>query len=275
MSRTRPTPSEFLASPYDPQLEHEFFARIMLPNGSSKRTWEHRLDDVNALLLPYVKQLASPVRILDVAASSGISSAEWYEQLASAGIQFSLTATDLTVNAFHLKLGLAEAILDKELNFIHLSFAGRGMRPNVALPLGIITVLLKKYLVFRMANGAKYILPIKLVTKRLLEGAFALIEDDLLKDNGLEQTFDVIRAANILNLSYFPESILRRIISNLKARLSDNGLLIVCRTKADRSNHCTVFRFRMGAFTPLAKIGDGSEVEHLVMHATLQLRHQG
>ena len=264
MSRTRPTPSEFLASPYDPQLEREFFGRIVLPNGIVKKTSEHRLDDVNALLLPYVKELASPVRILDAAASSGISSAEWYEQLASAGIQFILTATDLTVNAFHLKLERAEAILDKEMNFIHLSFAGRGMRPKVALPLGVITGLLKKYLAFRMARGAKCILPIKLVTKRLPEGAFALIEDDLLKDNGLEQTFDVIRAANILNLSHFPESILRRIISNLKARLSDNGLLIVCRTKADRSNHCTVFRFRVGAFTPLARIGDGSEVEHLV-----------
>jgi len=74
----------------------------------------------------------------------------------------------------------------------------------------------------------------------------------------------VIRAANILNVSYFSESILRRMISNLKMRLSKHGLLIVCRTKADRSNHGTIFQLQGDSFTALGRIGDGSEVEHLV-----------
>src|SRR5258706_4630789 len=264
MSRTHPTPSEFLASRYDPHLEREFFSRIMLPNGSVKSTSEHRLDDLNVLLLPYVKQLQSPVRILDVAASSGVSSAEWHEQLTSEGVQFSLTATDLTVNAYHLKLRLAEAILDKKLNFIHLSLARRGMPPKAPWPIGFIPSLLKRYLAFRMARGANYNVPIKLLTKRLRNGNFAIVEDDLLNGDGLQEGFDVIRAANILNVSYFSESILRRMISNLKMRLSKHGLLIVCRTKADRSNHATVFQLNGDSFTPLVRIGDGSEVEHLV-----------
>jgi len=264
MSRTHPTPSEFIASRYDPQLEREFFSRIMLPNGSVKSTSEHRLDDLNVLLLPYVKQLQSPVRILDVAASSGVSSAEWHEQLTSEGVQFSLTATDLTVNAYHLKLGLTEAILDKKLNFIHLSFAGRGMPPKAPWPMGFIPSLLKRYLAFRMAYGANYRVPIKLLTKRLRNGNFAIVEDDLLNGDGLKEDFDVIRAANILNVSYFSESILRRMISNLKMRLSKHGLLIVCRTKADRSNHGTIFQLQGDSFTALGRIGDGSEVEQLV-----------
>jgi hypothetical protein len=264
MSRTHPTPSEFLTSRYDPQLEREFFSRIILPNGSVKSTSEHRLDDLNLLSLPYVKQMQSPVRLLDVAASSGVSTAEWYEQLMSEGIQFSLTATDLTVNAYHLKLGLAEAILDKEMNFIHLAFGGRGMPPRAPWPIGFIPTLLKRYLAFRMALGAKYNVPIKLLTKRLRDGNFAIIEDDLLNGDGLKQDFDVIRAANILNISYFSKGLLRRMISNLKRRLSNHGLLIICRTKADRSNHGTVFQVHGESFTALDRIGDGSEVEHLV-----------
>ena len=248
-----------MASRYDPQLEREFFSRIMLPNGSVKSTSEHRLDDVNVLLLPYLKQLPSPVRILDVAASSGVSSAEWHEQLTSEGVDFSLTATDLTVNAYHLKLSLAEAILDKQLNFIHLSFAGRGMPPKAPLPMGFIPNLLKRYLAFRMAHGANYDVPIKLLTKRLRNGNFAIVEDDLLNGDGSKEDFDVIRAANILNVSYF-----RRMISNLKMRLSKHGLLIVCRTKADRSNHGTIFQLQGDSFTALGRIGDGSEVEQLV-----------
>src|SRR5258705_7157740 len=108
MSRTHPTPSEFLATRYDPQLEREFFSRIMLPNGSVKSTSEHRLDDLNVLLLPYVKQLQSPVRILDVAASSGVSSAEWHEQLTSEGVQVSITPNDLAPHTDPVKLGLAK-----------------------------------------------------------------------------------------------------------------------------------------------------------------------
>jgi hypothetical protein len=53
-------------------------------------------------------------------------------------------------------------------------------------------------------------------------------------------------------------------ISNLKMRLSKHGLLIVCRTKADRSNHGTIFQLQGDSFTALGRIGDGSEVEHLV-----------
>ena len=264
MSRTHPTPSEFLASRYDPHLEREFFSRIILPNGSVKSTSENRLDDLNVLSLPYVKLLQSPVRILDVAASSGVSTAEWYEQLISEGVQFSLTATDLTINAFHLKLGLTEAVLDKKLNFIHLAFAGRGMPPKAPWPIGFLPSLLKRYLAFRMAHGANHSVPIKLLTKRLRNGNFAIVEDDLLNGDGFSEDFDVIRAANILNISYFSESILRRMISNLKRRLSNRGLLIVCRTRADRSNHGTVFRLHGESFTALGRIGDGSEVEHLV-----------
>lgn len=265
MSRGRPTPLEFINSSYDPQLEREFFGRIVLPDGSVKKTFEHRLDDVNVLALPYVKQLESPIRILDVAASSGVTSAEWHEQLRPAGVQFSLTATDLTINAFHLRVGHAEAILDEQQNFIHLSFAGRGMRPKTKLPLGVVAGLLKRYLAFRMAHGAKYSDPIRLVTKRFRDGDFVFVEDDLLNGNSLQQTFHVIRAANILNVSGFPEGDLRRMIAKLKERLSDNGLLIVCRTKADRSNHGTIFRLRGEEFLPLDRIGDGSEVEHLIV----------
>jgi len=216
------------------------------------------------LLLSHVKEMQSPVRILDVAASSGISSSEWYEQLTSEGVQFSLTATDLTVNAYHLKVGLAEAILDKKLNFIHLAFAGCAMPPKAPWPMGFIPSLLKRYLAFRMAHGANYDVPIKLLTKRLRNGNFAIVEDDLFNGDGLKQDFDVIRAANILNISYFSESILRRMISNLKVRLSNHGLLVVCRTKADRSNHGTIFQLQGDSFTALGRIGDGSEVEQLV-----------
>jgi len=46
--------------------------------------------------------------------------------------------------------------------------------------------------------------------------------------------------------------------------LSKHGLLIVCRTKADRSNHGTIFQLQGDSFTALGRIGDGSEVEQLV-----------
>jgi len=264
----RPTASAFLSSAYDPALEREFFARVILSNGSVKTTYEHRLDDLNELVLPYIRELSRPVQILDVAASSGVSSAEWYEQLAAQGIPCSLTATDLSVNAFHVCTGAVEAVLDKELQVIHIGIGGLGIRPrsNHNPIHNLVTNTAKAYIRWKLQQGLKYE-PMRLISKRFSESPnLQMIEGDLLaKTNpAMQRRFDVIRAANVLNLAYFPENVLSSMIANLKAHLLDGGLFIVCRTDLDAANSATLFRLKNFRFTVLSRIGIGSEVEALV-----------
>jgi hypothetical protein len=84
MNPTVPTAFElFFAGgtdqPDERQLEERedlFFHSIELRNGTRKTTRHRRLDDLNALvrkLLPTQR----PLEIMDVAVSSGVSTAEW------------------------------------------------------------------------------------------------------------------------------------------------------------------------------------------------------
>lgn len=239
----------------------------MLPNGTVKTTAEHRLDDLNDFCLPLIADLRQPLHILDVAVSSGVSTSEWGDTLEKAGIRFSITGTDLIINAFCVKCGPVEGILDKERNFIHLGVGGRGLPPVASGPLGLVTRMLKKYLQLSMRLGARCE-PMRLVTKRASVHKINMCEEDLLitdSPNLERNSFDVIRAANILNLSYFGETTIAQMIATLKSRLLDGGLLIVCRTDHVGRNNGTVFRLSKGSFKALARIGSGSEVESAIL----------
>ena len=109
MSRLQPTTKEFLASS-DEIVEKEFFERVFLHNRSVKTTYARRLDDLNQVAFRHIADIKeTPVKIMDVAMSSGISTVEWRDQLAANRVNFDLTGTDLTIDAVlhsYAKFGL-------------------------------------------------------------------------------------------------------------------------------------------------------------------------
>ena len=261
MSDLHPTISEFIKSNFDPQMESRFFGWILLANSSYKATNPHRLDDLNAAALPLIREIPErPLEILDVAVSSGISTQEWYEQLVDGGIETRLTGTDAVVNAFRLKMGPADCLLDKDQHVIHLSLFEKAIKPKVVKwlrPCGL-------NLAFRMAAklGRK---PdsFPLVSRAVKD--VAVVEEDMESENENERSrFHVIRAANILNLVYLPEERLQRVVKLLLRRLRPNGLFIVCRTNEDGSNHASIFQFDGERLTLRHRLGSGSEIEYLL-----------
>ncbi|MEJ1964047.1 MAG: hypothetical protein WDO56_21900 [Gammaproteobacteria bacterium] len=74
-----------------------------------------------------------------------------------------------------------------------------------------------------------------------------VVEDDIAVNKSYSRCFDVVRAANILNLGYFDKPTLVAMVLNLRERIRDNGRLVVCRTDRDNVNHGTVVRARCGA----------------------------
>ena len=85
-------------------LERYFFANIRLKNGTYKRTWSHRLDDLNDLVLRFIPP-DRPLKVMDVAVSSGISTLEWMNHLEQAGIEHHMTAGDITLKAALVAIG--------------------------------------------------------------------------------------------------------------------------------------------------------------------------
>ena len=230
-----------LPSPHQEALEFEFFRRVALPNGTSKTTVANRLNDLNQALLPYLARIPDrPIKIIDVGVSSGVSTLEWHEHLASQHIPCDITATDVTIHASLVTFASPLALLiDPKRNILHLDILGRGSHPGTTGPYGLFTALLRMLLrgamlverplpplrgqVRESAKGRFLTCePVTLLTRRFVpHDSLHLLEEDLLAAGQpqFKGAFHVVRAANVLNRSHFSERQLLQIIDNLKNRL--------------------------------------------------------
>jgi SAM-dependent methyltransferase len=250
--------------------ERRFFTRVRLPSGVYKTTEPHRLDDVNvvaARLLP----AGRPLDLMDVGASSAITTLEWSTQLTAGGITHRVVAADSHVRGEWLSFPGGEILLDRDRR--HVLFAdvfGRavnvsGDSTRSALAVGVMKAIVRLSPVLRLRTRR-----VELVTPRLREHpAVSVMEDDIFEHkHELTGRFDALRAANVLNRHYFDDRELRAAVANLQDRLRPDGLLIVCRTHADGTNHGTFFRRAGSGWVVVERIGSGSEVEDIVMSAT-------
>lgn len=297
MSKEAPTVHEFLlasGTSVEEQyaLERQFFARVVLKNGTFKTTYPNRLDDINKAFFPHVVRLAGrPIRIMDVGASSGISTMEWYAYLSRSGIDCDVTGSDVTINASLLTFRFTSkvaALVDSKGKMVHFDLFGIGyprqpsrnlLRPNTLRTLGAQVLFRAAMMIDGKPPPVKAGRPtpwhgvlLEHQPIALLSRSFAnndrlrMIEDDLCAENevALCQAFDVIRAANILNLVYFPVEQIGRMLARLKQRLKEDGLLIIVRTHPSGENNASIFRLSDNRFCVVDRFANGSEIEHIV-----------
>jgi hypothetical protein len=268
------------------ELEVRFFYSIKLRNGIRKYTYPRRLDDLNDLvntLLPHHR----PLKVMDVAASSGINTLEWSNSLRQAGIDAHMMAGDLNVNTFLVSIGKRLHVLVDGAGYpLQFEIFGKaiqnppGRRKGAlyCLPMSLIKMALfmrfsterKNCLDADRQRPGKYGITcraVALVSAKLQRTSGpVVIEDDILSNEGLRNQFHVLRAANILNRQYFDDSTLRAMLINVSNRLTRGGLLIVCLTNERGHNDATVFRLNdSGGFDVVARLGRGSEIEDLVL----------
>ena len=277
------------------RLEEQFFYSIELSNGTHKRTWAGRLDDVDQRVVAAFRKLGiAPTTFMDVAVSSGVSTVSWFDALRQAGLRPRMAATDLTMTAYLIRLrSWLHVLVDKQGFPLQYDVCGYVWRPRCRLryyPLGngLLTLLWDR--LYREVAGRHDLLgrlkslgsqppaaddplikaEIKLVTHRLRNNRdIELLHDDILAPNplSLRRRFDVIRAANILNRSYFPAEQLRVAISNLRERLTGAGAcLLIVRTDESSTNNGSLFSLSPDeTFSVVERMGKGSEVEDIVL----------
>lgn len=268
------------------ESEDLFFHSIELRNGTRKTTRHRRLDDLNALvqeLLPPQR----PLEIMDVAVSSGVSTAEWLVSLERAGIDCHMLAGDAVVDAFLISLGRGlRALADKTGHLMQLDIAGVAVRlppprrrdrirymPFILL-MKAATRLFGAQARARSQQGGPplrrlgatcHALTLMSPSLRRLPQLRA-VEDDILVNTSYTQQFHVLRAANILNRAYFDVATLESMLRNLRGRLLPGGMLIVCRTNEAGVNNATVFTLGDdGRFRAIAALNEGSEIAALVL----------
>jgi hypothetical protein len=290
MSRARPTAREvFFGTERLPSeqnvLERQFFERVFLPNGTIKTTWANRLDDVNEFILPFLPPAGSgPLHVADVAVSSGVSTLEWWESLSTKFPDLRLTATDVMFDSTLLSVGFGlEALVGPDGSILHFDLFGRGAPPRAEGVAGMIATAART--LFRLVMSCETMLTegrgapsrllpfvrrehVKLVTRRVqAHPGIRLIEDNLLgppKDE-FRQAFDVVRAANILNVEYFDRFTLVRMIRRIKISVRPGGFLLVCKTASDGVNSATLFTVKGQGFEVVSRLGRGSDIEELVL----------
>jgi hypothetical protein len=252
--------------PASPEQERRFFSKLRLQNGTWKTTYRHRLDDLNDLvagLLPEGREL----ELMDVAVSSGISTAEWSEQLKARGIPHRILAGDLLVGGRLTTFGGWFALVSDEsgrepllLEVGNLSLPLRSERRLVKGSRPLLVPLLRLLAAARSR-------PVFLVSAEARQApAIEVVRDDVLEGGRFEARFDVLRAANLVQRSYFDEPTLKRLIANLRGRVREGGLLVLCQT-LEEENAATVFRRQGDQLVPVAVLGAGIDVHDLALAA--------
>ena len=272
-------PSRALSPTEQVDVETRFFRALRLPNGTYKTTYANRLPDVDAALCDLLEAdgaaaSTTPVRVLDVGVSSGMTTLELVQAMEARGIPRQVVAVDLTVSAYlHRALGVADLLCDPsgQVLQIALPFAAKGRPhdPSGSLPRRALQSAFE--LAERWVGGpnrARVGRPVQLISPRLRERTdVTVVQHDLTRGNpAWDGQFDVVRAANILNLDYFDEATLARMVGYLRRALRPGGILVVARTHDDtRRNHATLFRLGDDGLEPVRRIGDGSEIERIAL----------
>lgn len=274
-------------------IEREFFDRLKNGNGTYKTTNRFRLDEVDGAFISLLRDYqAGELEVLDFAASSGVTSLRMIETLRANGFAPRLTISDLTAFAYLLApVPWFRALVDGRGRPLEFEIFSRSvpMRPKkrdlVTGNVFFIMAARALYRCFARARPAEFadtadgrnrgspgsgkVLKLPLVSNDVrCRSDVLVVEDDVTAANpdAMRGKFDVIRAANILQACYFDEPTVRLALANLRGRLKGDGSwLIVGRTHDLGANHASVFRLENGRFAVKSRVGNGSEVEKLVL----------
>lgn len=260
----------------DLAVECEFFAGLKMRNGTFKLTRPSRFALLEQALGPVIRtRVAGPCSVLDVGASTGLTTIELADFLRAQGAAPEVIGTDLFIDAHLVDIAPGVNVLsDPEGWPLQYDVAGMGIRAWVrrldyvtlaVLPRLLARKFLQPRLRRRIAEGRAQ--PVRMESRALRGRAIQLVENDIFaQEPSFEARFDFIRAANILNLGYFKPDRLRTAIVNIRSYCRGPGaLLLVVKTGGARHDGTLFELGQSGAFKVLARMGEGSEIEPLIL----------
>jgi SAM-dependent methyltransferase len=271
------TATEFFSKQPSEKEEQKFWSAIQLPNRTYKTTNEKRLDDLNLAAIGYWNSNQfSPASALDVGVSSGITTLEWLTAMRSAGLTPKVTATDISLNAKIVRpLPFFRVLVRDTPNMEPLQHSLFGWPLNPFFHFGLRSMLgaAATAVLYNPLRLLGMPMPVertvKMVSPRVSrQEDISFVEDDIFDSQSKARLgkFDVVRAANILNLGYFSATKLELALKNIKRMLNGPGsFFIVVRTLSDGSNHGAMYRLDASdRFNLVTSLGEGSEIDKLV-----------
>ena len=259
-------------------VESEFLSTFRLRNGVYKTTMPERLADTDGVVATSLRNAGwRSIRVLDVACSSGVSTAELHRALQDHGLEVETIGTDLMLSLTRVEDRLAHFLFMKDAHLLQvemgeLAIRWPPMRSDWVLhPAQTLLATVLKTIRGRACRAclsaprpAFQVTTIPL-TARLTESVpgLSLVEEDILHPLPLGR-FHFVRAANVLNRGYFGPELLGQMAACLWARVLVGGELLVVRT-VESGNQGTLFRRTEAGAQIVDRFGLGSEVEEIVL----------
>lgn len=284
IQRTAPvtiTATEFFTTSnliVDPKIEARFYGTLKMRNGTFKLTRASRFDEIERVMGNALAERAARFRsILDVGVSTGVTTAEFADFLSSTGAAADFVATDLYIDAYIVEPLPGIRVLAGHDGWpMQYDIRGKVIRPWIRrldyLTLAFIPrTLARMYFQRRAAAliGRGRHKAVRLISPRLAKRTdIKMIEDDILiRSPSFLRSFDLVRAANILNRDYFSESSLFRAIGNIHSYLRGPGaMFLITRTDASSNNAGTLFELDdQLKFEVVKQVGGGSEIEEWIV----------
>jgi hypothetical protein len=255
------------------KTEDNFFSGIRLANQTFKTTLSGRMRDVDEITIRLARERGwlSPA-IMDVGVSSGATTIDLFDAMTSNGFVPAITATDLTIGATIFAVAPGMRVLeDSHGNSLQYELFGYGIR-SWPRRLDFITgySLLRRLARTLAAKRPKSpVMDVKLVSRLrtlAMTDKIKFLENDLAnRSPEFDSRFDIVRAANVLNRSYFDSAKLRLMVDNLMAYArKPGGLIVINRTHDDGTNHGTFFEVATTGPRVVRRIRSGSEIESLL-----------
>jgi len=273
---------EYLCARAGGQLEVQrmFHAGLLLRNGVYRTTLANRMTSTLPRLLSLARELGPhPVRVLDVACSSGISTLEMHQAFVEGGVPCETCGTDLLLWVDFVRRDDGVGVLfDHGGQVLQVEIGkwaspwrwrprDRVLRPRlVARARRVVEKDLEPFRAALHGPVAGHRAAKVSLLSSQVEGVAGLrfVEEDILQPR-VTGPFSLIRAANILNLGYFDADGIRRMARALGDRLQEGGALVIVRSEGPRPiNRGTVFRRREGRLVAEAHMNSGSEAAGIV-----------
>jgi hypothetical protein len=229
------------------EIQERMLRRFRLQNGVLKCTQARRFDDFDQLSLPVITAAFSteqPIRVHDIGASDGRASCGLFDHLNHLyGERLNFSASDYAPYLYVLRRmqSARRIVIDDQHQvlqiimppFVFIVFRAKSIKfaPLYDLVRIIVSSLYARPLVedYRAGHPAVERTRLELVCRECRayiseRNNFHFDRYDVL--SGPTECFDVIRAMNVLNFTYFSKTQLRRALQNIVESLSEGGLLI-------------------------------------------------
>ena len=225
----------------DPKLQERVLLNFAGSSGVYRRTYAHRFDRFDEQILrSIVSQLSfDPCLVLDVGASDGRSSLNLYHSLRGLNLGgFHFTASDPQPRVLIVKRGRLSIAIDSSADVLQivwppfvLGCCGDGYRPINALVRRALREpvrrLLNAYLSYECSARTVSLQCPECRAIMAEHNDFSFISFDMFEPS--KRRYDVIRAMNVLNASYFTTTEIKIAVDNLRSMLNEGGLLVTGR----------------------------------------------